>query len=671
MEVEEICRKLKPVIGRKAEQWWLAYLAEDPTGKREIETALNILAAKHLSGGLSEKRVHLSVPPQETAHGDYNIGQVIYNGRTLHPFGLREEEWIQHTAIFGRSGAGKTNTVFIILENILDHKKPFLIFDWKRNYRDLLAVRDDEILVYTVGRNAVPFSFNPLIPPTGIDASTWLKKLIEIIAHAYYLGEGVMYLLQEALHAVYKDFGVYAGKPEKYPTFQDVLRWLEDHPAKGRKALWMDSALRGVKSICFGHMGTVVNTSQQSNIAGLLEKNVILELDSLTNADKTLIIESLLLWIHHYRLCQPERETLKHFLIIEEAHHILLRRTGAGSGGEAITDTTLREIRELGEAIVLVDQHPSLISVPAMGNTYTTIAMNVKHRSDVNALGGAMLLDDEQKELIGRLPIGEAVVKLQGRWQEPFHIQIPLRPIRKGSVSDEALVQRMAPLNVSLPNQAAHDPQPCDSGEAPDLSERELNFLIDVLQRPLAGAVERYRGLGLSRRKGNTIRESLINKDCLSPVDIALHCGKTVLVDLTETGRRVLRANGFEETKRRRESLEHDYWKQTIGEMLRKKGWTVHIELEVNGYTDIVAQKGERKAAIEIETGKSDWKANLQKNVKKGFEEIMILATRPEAYEKISKEMPEVEAEIWIDLAQKFIEQGRASDSGDEFQSAR
>jgi len=39
----------------------------------------------------------------------------------------------------------------------------------------------------------------------------WLKKLIEIIAHAYFLGEGVMYLLQEAIHAVYKAAGVYKG----------------------------------------------------------------------------------------------------------------------------------------------------------------------------------------------------------------------------------------------------------------------------------------------------------------------------------------------------------------------------------------------------------------------------------------------------------------------------
>jgi hypothetical protein len=233
-----------------------------------------------------------------------------------------------------------------------------------------------------------------------------------------------MFLLQEALDAVYKAFKVYSGQPGKYPTFKDILDWLEKYPAKGRKALWMDSALRGVKSICFGHMGNVVNTAVQPNIADLLKRNVIMELDALTNADKTFIIESLLLWIHHYRLAQPQRETFKHVMIIEEAHHILLKRTG-GQGGEAITDTILREIRELGEAIVLVDQHPSLISIPALGNTYITIVMNLKHRADVNAIAAAMLMDDEEREIFGRLPIGEAIVKLQGRWLEPFQVKIP------------------------------------------------------------------------------------------------------------------------------------------------------------------------------------------------------------------------------------------------------
>ena len=649
MEVQEICRKLKPILGAKAERYWLAYLAEDYIGKREIEIVLNLLAAKHLAGDVEEKRVHLSVPPRVAAAGEYPIGMVTYNGKAFHPFGIRESEWIQHAAIFGRSGAGKTNTVFIIIENILNRKKPFLIFDWKRNYRDLLAVRDDEILVYTVGRDVAPFSFNPLIPPDGTDGATWLKKLIEIIAHSYYLGEGVMFLLQEALHSVYRDFGVYGGRPEKYPTFEDVLKWLENYPAKGRKALWMDSALRGVKSMCFGHMGEVVNTAKQPNIEALLEKNVILELDSLTNADKSLITESLLLWIHHYRMCQHERETLKHFILIEEAHHILLKKTGAGQGGEAITDTILREIRELGEAIVLVDQHPSLISVPTMGNTYTTIAMNVKHLSDVNALGGAMLLADEERDLIGRLPVGEAIIKMQGRWLEPFLIRIPHRRIVKGAVSDAILIQKMNGQNI-LSVQAPE--------ETKEMSEMEVRFLVDVLKNPLAGAVERYRNLSLSRRQGNAIRETLVQKQLIEAVELPTFSGKTVLAELTEKGRQKLRDVGQDVPRKERwGSPEHEYWKMKVAEQFQRDGWNVVVESPTNGFTDVVASRGEERIAIEIETGKSDWRANLEKNLRKGFRNILIVATRPDAAEKITGTIGTLPdgVRVWVKQAQMLV----------------
>ena len=50
----------------------------------------------------------------------------------------------------------------------------------------------------------------------------------------------------------------------------------------------------------------------------------------------------------------------------------------------------MREVRELGESIVLVDQHPSQISIPALGNTYCTIALNMKHSKDINALAEIM-----------------------------------------------------------------------------------------------------------------------------------------------------------------------------------------------------------------------------------------------------------------------------------------
>ena len=160
MEVEQQLRKLKPLIGARADQYWLAYLAEDYKGKQELETALGLLAARLLGSDVEAPQVHLSAPPEAVAAGEYAIGTLVYADKPMHPFALREDELIQHIAVFGRSGAGKTNTVFHILDSFLNHQKPFLIFDWKRNYRDLLAVRNDNILVYTVGRDTAPFVFN-------------------------------------------------------------------------------------------------------------------------------------------------------------------------------------------------------------------------------------------------------------------------------------------------------------------------------------------------------------------------------------------------------------------------------------------------------------------------------------------------------------------------------
>ena len=633
-DVQETLRKLKPIIGQRADQFWIAYLSEDHDGKAELETVLNLWALKLLGNSISTETTNLSAPTQEVANGEYPIGHVTYAGKTLFPFGIREDEWLQHTAIFGRSGAGKTNAVFVILRELFNKNKKFLIFDWKRNYRDLLGMASKELAVYTVGRNVAPFQFNPLIPPDGTDSSTWLKKLIEIVAHSYYVGEGVMFLLQEAISAVYTKFKVQDGKPTAYPTFEDVHQWLEEHPAKGRKAQWMDSAMRAIKSICFGFMGQVVNTNHQPNIAALLEKNVILELDALTDADKSLIIESLLLWIHHYRLAQPQRETFKHAIIIEEAHHILLKR--AGGADETITDKTLREIRELGEAILLIDQHPSLISIPALGNTYTTITLNLKHRSDVTAIAAAMLLDEDERELIGRLPIGSAIVKLQGRWVEPFEITIPHVKVTKGSINDATLRLTMEQRGLLLTATSTQENTKEDA--VPELSEREVSFLRDITEHPFSGVIERYRRLSISRRKGNKTKERLLELEMIKTIPIPTRSGLIVLLELTKHGVQALRKTGIElNTRGRWGSTEHEYFKHKAAEYFERNGYTVAIEEPVNGFTDLVIQRDGKRTAVEVETGKSDWQKNLDKNLKKGFEHIIIITTNTETHQEITQ----------------------------------
>ena len=116
--VREICQRLKPILGQKVEGIYQAYLAEDAEGQRQIERYLDLLAARHLPAGLDQASIDLLPPDKDAAAGAYPVGLVEYAGKELYPFGLREEEWIQHMAILGRSGAGKTNTGFIILDEL-------------------------------------------------------------------------------------------------------------------------------------------------------------------------------------------------------------------------------------------------------------------------------------------------------------------------------------------------------------------------------------------------------------------------------------------------------------------------------------------------------------------------------------------------------------------------
>ena len=612
MTFEESIKKIAVHVGNeKALKLWRQYQLSDGIGKRELESLIELqLQQKYGEDPLRDEN-GLQVPPEESAAGPYELGRVLNYDKVLYPFGVCEDEFIQHMAIFGRSGAGKTNTVALLIKELVRHKKPFLIFDWKRNYRDLLA-HDVPLEIYTVGRPVHPLHFNPLIPPPGTDMKVWLKKLIEIISHAYFLGEGVMFILLEAIDAVYSKFGCYTNEPERYPTMKDVLDFLEKMPVKGRKAMWLDSTMRAVQSLCFGQVSDVINSDSQTGVQDLLDKNVCLELNSLAHNEKTFLIETLMVWIHHCRMLEPDRETFKHCIIVEEAHNIL-----TNSGKETVIDLILREIRELGESIVLVDQHPSQISVPALGNTYCTIALNMKHSKDINSLAEMMRIPKENRETLGLLPIGHAVVKLQSRFIHPFEIKIPKVDLDKGSITDTYLSQLYAPHStdstVKLDDNAdskekevipeKHRIEEHSTGTG--LSETEEQLMKDIYANPFDGVVKRYSRLGISRRRGNHAKQGLIKKGVIHPVDVPTKTGKVVLLDFTPALRDSMKRNGVEVTKRKEGGIVHNYWKNEIRKQLVKNGWTVELEkpFSNNQAIDIYAEKDGSRIAVEVETG--------------------------------------------------------------------
>lgn len=611
MEVEELFRKLRPAVGKRVDELWIEYQLK-PQSRKVIEGLLNVLAMQYLGQGV-QGGIPLLLPPDEpSARGLYPLGVVLYGNKTLHPFGLRDVEMIQHMAIFGRTGSGKTNVAHLLLRELARHKKPFMVFDWKRSYRDLLDVPGFQNLrVFTIGRSAAPFAFNPLMPPPGTARPIWIKKLVDIMCHVYFLGDGVAYLLQKAVDAVDREGA----------TLADVKVWLEAYRARGRQAQWMDSALRLVGTLCHPSTAGTVTAQDNSQLDRLLDQQVVFELDSLNENDKTFFIETLLLWIHHRRLAESVKETFKHAIIIEEAHHVLLRRS---EGRESIPDLILREIRELGEAVILIDQHPSLISIPALGNTHTTIAMNLKHGRDLSAIREALQLSESEESWLAGLEVGTAIVKLQSRYDKPFLVRFPLVHVLKGTVSDEMLAARAAGSSADSPQRPPPTAQPAAIPPIPlqdkQVSDTEWKVLCDVIANPSSAVSTRFRRLALSARAGIRAVESLVRAGLLSSHLVRTPSGRVRFLQLTPAAEELCRSRGAAVPSFRKGGPEHEYWRAVLGELLKQRGWAVGYEVPVTDdhTADIVATKDARQIIFEVETGKSEAVGNVEAGLASG-----------------------------------------------------
>lgn len=696
--VQELCRKLKPVLGQRIDGLWLAYLADsDPGGRSDIEQTLELLAAKHLGQDFQPDRSPFPPPPASFAgRGDVPIGAVAYADRALYPFRLQSDRLKEHLLIAGRSGSGKTNLTFVLLEGLMDCGIHVLALDWKRGYRDLLGVHAD-LRVYTIGRDVSPFRFNPLIPPPGCEPHVWIKLITDAMARAYLGGEGVISLFVAGLDKLYAECGVFAGRPTRWPTVRDLLEWLRATKLKGRAALWQASAERILLAMTYGEFGAVVDTQDNRHVQNLLDHHVVLEMDGLSSSsDRVLFSEALTLYLYRTRLAEGPRARLTNLIVLEEAHNLLHAR--AADSVESALESSIRMIRQYGIGYVFVDQSASLLSRVAFANSYAMLALNQKLKADVQAVATAGNMTDEQRQALSALPVGSVVVRLADEHPEPFLVRVPRSRVREGSVSDADIRQRMAgdssdtsppllPVIVypaippiptpdrTAPVQKSHPPSPEHQSAAaqetdrlaPDpppsesLGRETIRFLADVAARPLSTTVSRYQRLHFSRRRGNAIRTDLLAAGLIEADSIATRSGQVVLYQLTDAGRTTCERLGIDPGPQPRASLEHSYWADRLSAHYEARGLRVTMEQAVpgDGVVDLVAENDRERVAIEVETGKSDVAENVRKLRGAGFNRVVLFATSPTAVEAcrraIDAEMADnqhtVQLLTWLDVS--------------------
>lgn len=119
MDIDEVFRKLRPLMGPKLDLLWQEYVVADQAIRKDIERVLRLELGNRLQETFESSHVLLKPPPAEIARGDYPVGNVFYANKEYYPFGIREDEFIQHVGIFGRSGSGKTNLVYLLVLDLV------------------------------------------------------------------------------------------------------------------------------------------------------------------------------------------------------------------------------------------------------------------------------------------------------------------------------------------------------------------------------------------------------------------------------------------------------------------------------------------------------------------------------------------------------------------------
>ena len=580
--VEEICRKLKPVLGKKVDNLYLKYaLSETREDKEQVQRLLNLLYEKHLNTTLLDQKILLEPPKKELVEGKYPLGKVFYAESEVATFGLREQDWPRHVCITGMSGSGKTTFAYQILANFILHKKPFILFDWKKSFRPLMQV-DKDIMCFTVGNNNVSnfFKVNINKPPKGIGPKEWISILCDLIVESFFASFGVHKILREVLDQAFRDFGVYAGSGN-YPTWFQIKDRLEekadDIRGKGREAEWMESALRIADALTFGGFGDAVNCKEEYGFAieELLDRKVLFELHALGTAEKKFFCEFVLTYLYFMKKFNQEgySDDFKNAILVDEAHHIFLKDK-PNFLKESITEMIYRELREYGIGLICLDQHISKLSEAVAGNSATLIAFQQVLPQDVDTIAGLMQIK-EKKKFFSMLPVGEAIVRLAERHYEPFHIKVPFIKAKDKIITDMEIKKSMEDVvkfhkrkkifNDSCNNKnlkktmenmdkiyrhsgvetkgdcsdLSHTPEEIEAMISNSCSiqieDMHKKFMKVIQKKPLA-TTQAYKALGLSTRNCDRIKNDLIGQGLIDVKEIKNKLGLSKVLCLTEKG---------------------------------------------------------------------------------------------------------------------------------------
>lgn len=363
-----------------------------------------------------------------------------------------------HAFITGSTGAGKSNTIYTMLDKLCYQRDSkggckqkedthFLVIEpAKGEYKEDLGGLPGVSVYGTNPRKTKLLKLNPFSFPDDTLVLEHIDRLVEIFNACWPMYAAMPAVLKAAIEQAYTACGwslntsTYLPDPATptYPTFRDVMSALpvvidSKGFSKDTQGDYKGALLTRIESLTNGINGQVLCAVDELSDEDLFEKNVIVDLSRVGSTEtKALLMGILILKLQEFRMAQRaegkvmSNSELRHITVLEEAHN-LLRRTSSeqsqessnlqGKSVEMLT-TAIAEMRTFGEGFIIADQSPGLLDMAVIRNTNTKIILRLPDESDRQLVGKAAGLNDDQIIELSRLDTGVAAV-YQNHWIEP------------------------------------------------------------------------------------------------------------------------------------------------------------------------------------------------------------------------------------------------------------
>ena len=380
---------------------------------------------------------------------------VVPFGRIYHmrqeekaPVCLDRDSLTAHVFITGSTGAGKSNAIYTLLNQLClegDADANFLVIEpAKGEYKEALGGYPNVQVYGTNPYKAPLLRLNPFSFPEDTHVLEHIDRLIEIFNACWPMYAAMPAVLKASVEQAYKGCGwslnssTCTGPMRKFPTFRDVMKALPTVvDSKGfsndTQGDYKGALLTRLESLTNGINGQVLCAYDELPDSELFDKNVIVDLSRVGSSEtKALLMGVLILKLQEHRMEQradgsnKPNSGLRHITVLEEAHN-LLRRTSMeqsqessnlqGKSVEMLTNA-IAEMRTYGEGFIIADQSPGLLDMAVIRNTNTKIVLRLPDESDRMLVGKAAGLNGDQIVELSRLDTGVAAV-YQNHWLEP------------------------------------------------------------------------------------------------------------------------------------------------------------------------------------------------------------------------------------------------------------